>query len=158
MRAILILPVCLLLLLARPCSPATSTPYTVVDVINGDTLLLAPVHGGDSTTVKLFGLAAPGLGQPYGYAAKAFVVSAALHKTVKVRPVTHSKDSSAALVEVPGMGSLQEMLLEAGLAWVWPRQCKKCSNWEAIQADAKVHERGLWADKARVAPWRWQEK
>lgn len=146
---------------ASQAFPVQAYSARVVDVSEGDIITIEPALGGARETVRLQGIDAPELDQPYGQAAKAFVISAALHKTVYVRPGpqgTDSYDRIVAVVEVPGMGILQEMLLEAGLAWVWPRYCRNCNNWEAMQAQAKSGHRGLWADPERIPPWRWREK
>jgi endonuclease YncB( thermonuclease family) len=140
--------------------PAHAAQYRVVAVSDGDTLTIEPVQGGDRAKVRLHGIDAPELRQPYGQAVKALVVNTALFKEVDVRPSQQGKDRYGrivAVVDVPGAGILQELLLEAGLAWVWPRYCRDCGAWEAIQAKARDERRGLWADENPVAPWEWRK-
>ena len=99
-----------------------------------------------------------------GVVARRFVMNAALYKQIDVRPVPPGKDpygKTLAVVEIPGVGILQEMLLSAGLAWVHPKYCRDCDPWKAMQAEAKARGRGLWARKTiegkAVPPWEWKK-
>jgi len=59
---------------------------------------------------------------------------------VDIPPTPQRKDRYGrivAIVEIPGAGILQERLLEAGLAWVYPQYCKDCVAWEAIATEAR---------------------
>ena len=155
MRATLV-PILLFLLLSVP---AYAAPYRVVAVADGDTITVEPVQGGDRSRVRLAGIDAPELRQPYGQAARVFVSEAVLYK--KVHLISERSDRYGrivAVVEIPGVGVLQELLLEAGLAWVWPRYCRDCKKWEAMQAKAKAQGIGLWADKKPVEPWEWRKQ
>ena len=135
--------------------------YRVVAVSDGDTISVEPVQGGGRVKVRLHGIDAPELRQPYGQAAKTLVVDTALFKEVDVRPSQQGNDRYGrivAVVDVPGVGILQELLLEAGLAWVWLRYCRDCGTWEAIQTKARDKGRGLWADQNPIEPWKWRKR
>ena len=109
--------------------------------------------------MRLHGIDAPETNQPYGQAARGFVSNAILFKTVEIQPTSQGRDRYGrivAVVEIPGIGVLQELLLDAGLAWVWPRYCKDCGSWERIQAKAKEEKRGLWVDGQPIPPWEWR--
>ena len=154
---LLLLLACLLLI---PPLAHSAAPYRVVAVFDGHTLTLEPAHGGRSFRASLYGIDAPALDQPYGQAARAFVTEAALFKVVDVHPTPQGKElfvGTVAVVELPGVGVLQEMLLQAGLAWVYPRYCKDCGDWEAMQEEAKRRGKGLWADKIQFPPWEWRQ-
>ena len=148
-----------LLCLLLVSSPAHAAQYRVVAVADGDTITVEPVQGGDRASVRLQGIDAPEMNQPYGRAARAFVIEAVLHKEVKL--TSHRKDKYGrivALVEIPGVGILQELLLDAGLAWVWPQYCRNCRAWEAMQRQARRQKKGLWADDKPVEPWEWRKR
>jgi len=158
MRTI-ILFLLLCLALGVPATPAHAYPARVVEVTDGDSITIETPHGGDRVKVRLHGIDAPELDQPYGQAVKEFVVSAVLFKEVLVRHTRQDTDRDGrvvAVVDIAGLGNLQGMLLEAGLAWVWPKYCRDCKDWEAMQAAAKSQKRGLWADENPVPPWRWR--
>ena len=149
----------LYLLLVIPVAQAEQ--FRVVAVSDGDTLTIEPLQGGNRAKVRLHGIDAPELRQPYGQAAKAFTLNTVLFKVIDVRPTPQGTDRYGrivAIVEIPGAGILQELLLEAGLAWVWPRYCRDCSEWEAIQAKARSERRGLWVNDCPVEPWEWRKQ
>ena len=79
LRAVLLF-LCLLLAV-----PAFAEPFRVVDVADGDTITIEPKHGGARSKVRLHGIDAPEMGQPYGQVAKSFVAKAALFKDVDVQ-------------------------------------------------------------------------
>ena len=156
-KCLFLLALCLFL--AVPVAHAE--PYRVVGVADGDTITVEPISGGERTKVRLHGLDAPELRQPYGQAVKAFVLNAVLYKQVDIYPTPQGTDRYGrvvAVVDVPGVGVLQELLLDAGLAWVWSRYCRDCSDWEAIQAKARRQQKGLWQDDHPVEPWEWRKR
>jgi endonuclease YncB( thermonuclease family) len=151
-----ILVLCLLLL----TSPAHGWPARVVEVTDGDTLVVEPPQGGERSKVRLHGIDTPERRQPYGEAATAFTRQMVLYRQVDVQPTPQGKDRygrMVALVVVAEGETLQEMLLDAGLAWVYPRFCKDCKAWEAKQDKARKGKHGLWKGNA-VPPWEWRKK
>jgi endonuclease YncB( thermonuclease family) len=147
------------LLLVVPVAQAE--PYRVVAVSDGDTITIEPIQGGDRAKVRLHGIDAPELRQPYGQAAKTFTLNTVLYKEIDVRPTPQGKDRYGrivAIVEVPQAGILQELLLDAGLAWVYPAYCKNCNEWETIQEQARRQRKGLWVDGNPVEPWEWRKR
>lgn len=155
-KLILLLGFCLFWII-----PAHAEQYRVVAVSDGDTITIEPIQGGDRVKVRLHGIDSPELRQPYGQAARAFVVNAVLYKNVDVQPTPQIADRYGrivAVVNTPDLGILQELLLNAGLAWVWPLYCRNCVEWEAIQAKARDERRGLWADENPLEPWEWRKK
>ena len=153
-----------LLLCLALAVPALAEPYRVVEVADGNTITVEPRLGGNRVKVRLYGIAAPELRQPHGQAARRCVINAVLYKQVDVQPTQQDKDRYGRLIAVvalPDGTILQEMLLQAGLAWVYPQYCKDCAEWEAMQAEAKAQKRGLWARKGvegkAVPPWEWRK-
>ena len=63
-----------------------------------------------------------------------------------------------AVVWLPGGESLQAALLRAGLAWVWPRYCKDCEKWQALQDAARATGKGLWWEPDPTPPWEWRRR
>lgn len=132
----------------------------VVSVADGDTITVEPARGGRRVKIRLHGIDAPEVRQPYGQAAKGFVSNAALYKIVDIQETPQKRDRYGrvvAVVKIPGAGILQEMLLERGLAWVYTRYCKDCGAWEALYKQARKQRRGLWADRNPMPPWEWRK-
>ena len=150
----------LLLFLVLLPAIAHAAMQRVVDVTNGDTIIIGSLHGGDRARVSLHGINAPEMNQPYGQASKAYVLRLVRNKLVDVEPTPQGKDQYGrvvAIVHVPGAGVLQELLLQEGLAWVYPQHCKNCGAWEAMQAQARREKKGLWAGENPVPPWQWRK-
>jgi endonuclease YncB( thermonuclease family) len=102
----------LLIILQLISIPAFAELYRVVAVSDGDTLTIEPIEGGDRAKVRLHGIDAPELRQPYGEAAKTFTREAVLFKEIDVRPMPQGTDRYGrivAIVEIPGAGILQEL-------------------------------------------------
>ena len=141
--------------------PAWAWEARVVAVADGDTITVEPIQGGDKAKVRLHGIDCPETNQPYGQTAKAFVIEAVLFKEVDVHPSPQGKDRYGrivAVVEIPGVGVLQELLLEAGLAWVYPQYCKDCGAWEMLEAEARNQRKGLWIEDKPVEPWEYRKR
>jgi len=153
-----ILHALLLFLFLLPAA-AQAELYRVTSVVDGDTIAVVPLQGGERVKVRLHGIDAPEFDQPHGLAATVFLIETVLYKEVDVRPTAQGTDRYgriAAVVKIPGGDILQKMLLKAGLAWVWPQSCRDCKAWEKIQARAKKRRKGLWADENPMEPWRWR--
>lgn len=139
------------------CSQAYAWDARVVAVTDGDTITVEPATGGKRVKVRLYGIDSPESRQPYGQAAKSAVIDTALYKAVDIQ--TRDKDRYGrivAIVGTPGGDTLQEILLDAGLAWVYPQYCRGCSGWYALEEGAKEARRGLWRDGNPVPPWVWR--
>lgn len=106
-------------------------PARVVHVADGDTITVEPLHGGDRVKIRLHGIDAPESRQSYGQAAKGFVTDSLLFREVEIEEKSRDKyRRTVAIVHLDGT-TLQAMLLENGLAWVWTRYCKRCNDWIA---------------------------
>jgi len=148
-----------LLLFLALAAPAEAATHRVVFVHNADSLTIEPIESGSRAKVHLYGIECPELDQPSGETARGFVQKLTLFKEVTVRPTPQNMDGYdiTAIVEVPGMGDLQSILLSEGLAWVYPQFCADCETWAAMQAQARIWRKGLWADKDPVEPWEWRK-
>ncbi len=125
-------------------------------IIDGDSFYVK--KAGKKIEIRLYGIDCPEYAQTYSNKAKTFVRRKILHKKLKIIP--YYKDAYGRLVVMVKYGEklLNESLVEAGLAWVYPRYCKKkiCRSWKNQEAKARKSVRGLWRDKHPIAPWRWK--
>ena len=131
---------------------------TVVKVIDGDTIKVVTTQG--ITTVRLYGIDSPEKSQAFGLAAKDFVEVMVKGKVVDVIPtggITYGR--TVAVVNL-GTQNLQEQLILAGYAWVYPDYCKKqfCRAWEKLQGISAGNRVGLWSAPAPVQPWVWRKQ
>jgi len=129
------------------------------------------VHDGDSVTlldatnrqykVRLGGIDAPGLAQPFGRAAKASLSRLAFQReaTAECGKVDRYRREVCSL-QVAGIdvGLAQ---IEAGMAWYFRRYERELTadrrqmNAQA-EAQARDNRRGLWSDVSPIAPWDWR--
>lgn len=139
-------------------SLADASSFRVVWVHDGDTITVEPAKGGARVRIRLYGIDCPETNQPYGLVAKNYVKNTLLYKPVNIK--VKDKDRygrTVAIVTLETGKILQEELLQAGLAWVEPRHCKKCNDWRALQKEAGKNRQGLWRDKNPVPPWKWRQ-
>ena len=135
-------------------SSMRTLPYiiegTVVSVTDGDTIVV--LSGSARFKIRLNGIDCPEHDQAYGQKAKEFTLAIAGQKAVSVTVRDIDRyGRSVGDVAVGGV-SLNERLVEAGLAW----QYRKYSNDERLarlERDAREAKRGLWNEANPVAPW-----
>ena len=132
-----------------------AAPFTgkVVQVSDGDTLQV--LRDGRAEKVRLAGIDCPELNQPYGQAAKRFVLQVAAQRTATIQVVTTDRyGRTVGEVVLPDGRSLNEELVRAGYAW-WYR---KYSDDALLEAEARGARRGLWAEMDSVPPWEWRRR
>lgn len=145
----------LILALLLFVSPAFAWEGTVVKVSDGDTVWVEAET--QASKIRLFGIDAPESNQPYGAEATAFLTDLALGKTVTVIELDTDEYGRSVANVILDERSLQEIMLEAGYAWVYPQYCKNCEEWQALQDKAIASQLGLWADLQSIPPWEWRQ-
>lgn len=151
-----LLSVLLLCAIAAPCH---GWPARVVAVADGDTITVEPVDGGERVRVRLHGIDAPERKQPLGEAARKLVVATVLYQRVIVEEKSRDRyGRTVAIVWLDTGKSLQAILITAGLAWIWPRYCQNCQDWEELQLKAKQANVGLWSELFPIPPWEWRQR
>lgn len=127
----------------------------VVAVYDGDTIT---VRTDETIKIRLDGIDAPELKQPFGQASKQAMSGLVFGKTVLVKP--SKKDRYGRLlarVEADGQDVSIEMV-DAGMAH-WYQQYAKTDTVLAVsQARAKAAKRGLWSDPNAIAPWDFRKR
>jgi endonuclease YncB( thermonuclease family) len=130
----------------------------VVGISDGDTLILR-VDGGERTGIRLAGIDAPELDQPYGATARQALTMLARARTARVE-VTE-RDEYGRLVGTVYVGgrNVNAALVEQGAAWVY-RRYSHDPQLLVLEAQARSARRGLWGLPAwrRVPPWDWRHQ
>lgn len=132
---------------------------TVTKVIDGDSMRIKTESG--DYEVRLYGIDAPEYDQNYAQEAKMKVKRALYRKRVKVIPVEWDKYKRlVAIVEYSDDSSINELLLRNGLAWYYPKYCKKriCGSWKQVARKAREKKLNIWSENSPVAPWRWKQR
>jgi len=128
----------------------------VVSVHDGDTIT-ALADGNRQVKVRLAGIDAPELGQPYGQAAKGRLSKLAFGKTVEIE--VSDKDRwgrTIGVVEIDGKPA-GEVMISEGLAWHYARYSDD-QRLARAEREARQARRGLWHDPQPVPPWEWREQ
>jgi micrococcal nuclease len=125
----------------------------VVGVSDGDTITV--LINKTQVKVRLYGIDCPENGQDFGSRAKQFASQIVFGKIVNME--VHDTDRygrSVANILVDGK-SLNEELVKAGYAWVYPQYCKTsvCNKWYQYEAEARTQKIGLWSHTKPVPPW-----
>ncbi len=134
----------------------------VVGVTDGDTITILDKDN-QQHKIRLDGIDAPELGQPFGQAAKQSLSDKVFTRNVTV----HSKktDRGGRLVgevlyfdqtgTIQGASSQQ---LTSGMAWFYKEYASELAfdlakEYEVLENYARLSKTGLWADKSPIAPW-----
>lgn len=129
----------------------------VFKVMDGDSLRVK--KGGKVYEIRLYGIDTPEYGQRYGGKAKRFTKARTYKKTVSIQDKDVDQYGRiVALVKSQGRLVNQE-LVTAGLAWVYPRYCldtKICNSMQKDEKRARKARRGLWKDTHPLPPWEWR--
>lgn len=124
----------------------------VVDAHDGDTLRLDT-----GQRVRLWGIDAPELKQPYGVASRDYL-RVVVGQVVTLEP--HGEDKYGRLLAVVRLGKrcLNEELLAAGLAWWYRKYTPDERRYQALEAEARRRRVGLWAASGWMPPWEWRHR
>ena len=146
--------IAIILLLA---TSVCAEPARVTRAIDGDTIEVT--LSGKTESIRLYGIDAPEKRQAYGLSAKDFVEQFVGGKVVNVTPLDTDRYGRTVAIVMYGTQNLQEQLILAGYAWVYPQYCRRsfCQAWAALQGISAGNRVGLWASPAPVRPWEWRK-
>lgn len=128
--------------------------WLVVGVHDGDTVLCLDEHN-TQHKVRLVGIDAPEIGQPFGTVSRDGLRALVLRKSVTVHQ--HGQDRygrTLGSLEIDG-DDVALRMLAAGLAWQFTRYSDD-EHLADAERDARAARRGLWADGKAVPPWEWR--
>ncbi len=128
----------------------------VIKIIDGDTIVIN--HNRNRVVVRLWGIDTPEWGQTFSRKALLFSQKSVLNKLVVVQ--SKDWDDYGRLVATVKVGekTLNQELVEAGLAWVHIYYCREaiCTLWKNLEYEARQERKGLWYEKKPTPPWIWK--
>ena len=139
------------LLLALTCLfAADSLTGKVVKVTDGDTITI--LVDNQQITIRLNEIDAPEHDQEYGHKSKEALADLIFEKEVRV--ITHGEDRYGRTIGDVFVGQINvnEKLVEDGWAWNFLKYSKS-KRLAELEKEARASKKGLWADKAPIAPW-----
>lgn len=141
---------------AVAASPEPPVTWKVVGVSDGDTLT-ALDEDKKQHKVRLHGIDAPEIGQPFGTKSREALGELVMKKTATLH--LHGRDRygrDLARVEVDGRDVNVELVKE-GFAWHYVRY-DKSPELASAEREAREAKRGVWANDDAVPPWEWRAK
>ena len=138
----------------------------VLQVKDGDTIIIAPLEGGQFFTCRLYGIDAPETpkrgepGQPFGEEATRELKKLVLGHIVNVTFTGEkSYKREICFVEKDGMGINREMV-KRGYAWAYREYLEGPYASEYIDAENEAKEKGLglWKQKNPLPPWEFRKR
>ena len=134
-----------------------ATPFEakVIAVHDGDTIT---VRTDETIKIRINGIDAPELKQPFGQASKQAMSSLVFGKTVTVKP--EKKDRYGRLlarVEIAGKDTSVKMV-ETGMAHWYEQYAKRDTELQSAQTKAKSAKLGIWSVPDAIAPWEFRKQ
>ena len=134
-------------------SPLFALSGKVVSIHDGDTITV--LQGKRQIKVRLFGIDAPELKQPYGKKSKQFLVNLVAGQMVEVEESGEDRyKRTIGTIYLNGTDTNAQMV-ENGYAWAYRKFSKK---YTAQESKAKSQKLGLWRDKEPIPPWEWRRR
>lgn len=124
----------------------------VVGISDGDTFTCIN-NDNLQLKIRIYGIDAPEKKQAFGNKSKEYLSSLIFGKTVIVN--VQSQDSwgrHIAYVYTPDGDDVSLLMLTAGMAWHFVKY-DNTAAYSNAELDARKMKRGLWYDKAPLAPW-----
>lgn len=125
----------------------------VVKISDGDTITI--LQGKQQIKVRLFGIDAPELKQPYGKKSKQFLANLIAGKVVEVEE--NGKDRykrTLGIIHYKGQDINAQMVLN-GYAWAYIKYSRMYVDHEKL---ARENKRGLWQSNDPTPPWEWRKR
>lgn len=128
----------------------------VMQVKDGNTVLISPSTGGAFYTCKLFGIDAPEAGQPYGQEAIKELKHLVLLQTVEVTfKNTKSYTREICQIRLNGMDVGLDMIRHG---YAWANKGTNSGKYAEAEKHAREKKLGLWKDKNPEPPWEFRKK
>ena len=128
---------------------------TVTNVHDGDTIT---VRTDETIEIRLVGIDAPELKQPFGQASKQAMSALVFGKTVTIKPDKKERYGRLlARVEIGGKDTSLTMV-ELGMAHWYQQYAKRDFELQSAQSKAKTAKLGIWSDPNTIAPWEFRKQ
>lgn len=152
-------PIFPLLFLLAAATPGFAQSITgrVIGVYDGDSLTLLTAEK-RQVKIRLFGIDAPELRQPFGARAKQHLSGLVFGKTVRAEVRDIDRYGRTVADVIVGGVNVNQAMAAAGWAWWYVEYARKDAKLAALEQAARTARRGLWADAKPIPPWEWRKK
>ena len=147
----------MILLFLAGCQQQEASSGKVVSVSDGDTFTLLAA-GNQQIRIRLHGIDCPEKGQDFGTAARQKLSSLVFGKMVRIeKKDTDRYGRTIGIVYADGAMSVNEQMLQAGLAWHY-KQYDQNPAWARLEQAARRNRAGLWSQPDPTPPWRFRKE
>lgn len=141
------------LIICIVCPSVFALSGKVVSIHDGDTITI--LQDKQQIKVRLFGIDAPELKQPYGKKSKQFLANLIAGKVVEVEPKGKDRyKRTLGIIYYKGQDINAQMVLN-GYAWAYVKYSRIYVNQEKL---ARENKRGLWQSSNPTPPWVWRRR
>ena len=123
-------------------------PIKVIKIYDGDTITTLTSQK-EKIKIRLYGIDAPELKQPFGKASKRHLIDLISNKSLKINEKGKDKYGRTLAVLYNGDQDINAQMVIDGYAWAYDKFSK---DYVAFQKDAQSLKKGLWIDKNIVRP------
>jgi micrococcal nuclease len=116
----------------------------VTKIIDGDSIVVK--KGKKYIEVRMYGIDCPEWNQHFSIEARDHTTSLLYNQKITLIPQYHDSYGRLVALLVKDGQDVNGELVRSGVAWVYPRYCRKkvCKSWLADQEIARKEGRGLW--------------
>ena len=134
---------------------------TVIAVHDGDTITLQTEA--NKKKIRLAGIDAPELKQPYGVESRAVLREAVLDRQVQVETTKADKYGRVVGKVIVDGQDINLKQVQSGMAWVYREYLKELAKEDKVlyveaEAQSKAVAAGFWNRSNPVEPWIWRKK
>lgn len=129
---------------------------TVIAVHDGDTITLQNESG--QKKIRLAGIDAPELNQPFGVESRIALREAVLDKAVLVETSKSDKFGRVVGRVILDGQDINLKQVQSGMAWVYREYLRELSKEDRVvyieaETQSKTSDAGLWKDESPIEPW-----
>lgn len=123
-------------------------PIKIIKIYDGDTIT-ALTSQKEKIKIRLYGIDAPELKQPFGKASKRHLIDLISNKSLNINEKGKDKYGRTLAVLYNGNQDINAQMVIDGYAWAYDKFSK---DYVAFQQNAQLLKKGLWIDKDVVRP------
>lgn len=120
----------------------------IIKIYDGDTIT-ALMSQKEKIKIRLYGIDAPELKQPFGKASKRHLIDLISNKSLNINAKGKDKYGRTLAVLYNGDQDINAQMVIDGYAWAYDKFSK---DYVAFQQNAQALKKGLWIDKDVVRP------
>lgn len=136
------------------------SPILSPKIFDGDSFDVT--YNGEKIHVRLYGIDSPEKTQAYSNVSHKMLSSLLQENTIIHLEILYQDKYKRAvsIVHFEDGSTAQDILLNAGLTWVYKQYCDReiCNEWHELEKNTQQNKIGLWQDKNPTPPWQWRKK